>query len=99
MKEDDEMNYFNQPEYDISFIEWDPTLCFQVEEACQLLNREVIRIEDRADLAFPSTEKTGIVVGVLVMNDEVEVLVKFMSGMEQLVKTEFCGDFILAPNQ
>ena len=99
MKKEDEMKYLNQPEYEINFMEWDPALCFKTEEACQLLHFEVIRAEDSDSLPSPPYDKVGLVVGVIVMNEEVEILVKFLTGIEQLVKTEFCGDYIIVPDQ
>lgn len=97
MKKEKKMNHLKQPEYEVSFDNWDQTLFFNQEEACQLLNHEVIRIEDRQYLPIPPNAKIGIVVGVLTMNEEIEVLVKFMHGMEQLTKIEFCGDYSLVP--
>ncbi|RDE18974.1 hypothetical protein DV711_15305 [Motiliproteus coralliicola] len=78
-----------------SLGDWDPDLRFTVEEAVAVLNREVVRLEDRACLPNPPISKTGVVVGVLTMNEQIEVLVKFTEGIEQLVKTEFCGDFVM----
>ena len=98
MKEDDIMNYLTEPEYAINYIEWDPALTFSLQEAYQLLNHEVIRAVDRHELPKPSIEKTGIIVGILTMNDEIEILIKFMDGMVQLIKTELCGDFIMVPD-
>jgi hypothetical protein len=99
MKKRKKMNILSQPEYHVDYVEWDSSLSFTVEEACQLLNHEVIRLEDRAYLPIPPNDKVGIIVGVLTMNEEVEVLVKFFStGMEQLVKTELCGDYIVVPD-
>ncbi len=98
MKKEDKMHYLNRPEYQLSYIEWDPNLTFKIDEACHLLYHEVIRIEDKAYLPLPPNDKVGIVVGVITMNEEIEVLVKFMSGIEQLVKTEFCSDYIMVPD-
>ena len=93
------MNYLNRPEYKTEFNDWDATLYFRIDEACQLLNLEIVRVEDRSYLPLPPNEKVGIVVGVLTMNEEIEVLVRFVSSVEQLIKTEFCGDYIVVPNQ
>jgi hypothetical protein len=86
-------------EYELTTIgEWNPDLQFKLPEACALLNKEVIRLEDRCSLPNPPVSMLGIVCGVLTMNDEIEILVRFPSGMEQLVKTELCGDYMLVEN-
>ncbi|MBV1789021.1 hypothetical protein KQ940_13265 [Marinobacterium sp. D7] len=83
-------------EYEIETIgDWNPELRFELDEAVSLFHKEVIRIEDRAHLPKPPIEMIGIVCGVLTLNDEIEVIVRFSDGLEQLCKTEFCGDFIL----
>jgi len=89
---------FNLPEYDPDFIDWDPMLVFTKEEAFQLLNHEVLKNSDGAHIKNPPLEKIGLVVGILTMNDEVEVLVKFREGMDQLCKAELCGDYIVLPD-
>ncbi|OMH28141.1 hypothetical protein BGP75_22410 [Motiliproteus sp. MSK22-1] len=75
--------------------DWNPDLRFTIEEAVAVLNREVVRLRDRTCLPNPPIEKIGVVVGVLTMNEQIEVIVRFIDEMEQLCKTEFCGDFIL----
>lgn len=91
-------NFVLGEEYSLDMIgNWDPTLTFKLEEACSLMCRQVIKIEDRQHYPNPPTDKIGLVLGVLAVNDEIEVLVKFGSDMEQLIKAEFCGDYILVP--
>ncbi|MEH6649146.1 MAG: hypothetical protein V7707_03875 [Motiliproteus sp.] len=83
-------------EQGIDFLgDWNPDLRFTVVEAVAVINREVVRLEDRAHLPNPPISKIGVVVGLLTMNEQIEVLVKFTDGIEQLVKTEFCGDFVM----
>jgi len=90
-----DLNKILGKEFDQEFTDWDSSMFFDLSEACSLLYREVIHNEDRDQLPKPSISKSGIVVGVLTMNEEIEVLVKFSNQMEQLTKTEFCGDFTL----
>ncbi|SEB17799.1 hypothetical protein SAMN02745729_13111 [Marinobacterium iners DSM 11526] len=83
-------------DYDIeTFGDWNPELSFELNEAVSLFYKEVIRIQDRAHLPKPPIEVIGIVCGVLTLNDEIEVIIRFPNKLEQLCKTEFCGDFIL----
>lgn len=84
-------------EYDVNFFDWDTSLQFELKEACALMCREVVRSEDAHLLPKPPVMKTGNIVGVLAMNEEIEVVVRFTEGMEQLTKTEFCGDYKLVP--
>lgn len=84
-------------EYDANFFDWDTSLQFELKEACSLMCREVVRSEDAHLLPKPPVMKTGNIVGVLAMNEEIEVVVRFTEGMEQLTKTEFCGDYKLVP--
>ena len=57
--------------------------------------KEIVKIQDRAYLPKPPIDKIGIVCGILALNDEVEVIVRFPDGLDQLSKTELCGDYIL----
>lgn len=90
-----EINYLDLPEYSIDFFDWNPELRFNLKEACQLLNHEVIRSQDVDFLPSPPQEKIGIIVGVLTMNEEIEVILKFDGIIEQLIKAELCGDYIV----
>lgn len=83
-------------EYELTTIgEWNPDLRFELQEACSLLNKEVIRLKHKHYLPEPPITMLGIVCGVLTMNEEIEVLVRFPEGIEQLVKTELCGDYLM----
>lgn len=44
-------------------------------------------------LQEPQTADIGVVVGVLDMNDEVEVIVKFLSSVRQFTKSELIAQF------
>ena len=83
-------------EYDVKTIgDWDSDLVFEFNEACSLIYQEVIAISDLKYLPNPPIEHLGVIVGVIDVNDEVELLVRFPHGIENLCKTEFCGDYIL----
>lgn len=84
-------------EYDVNFFDWDKSLQFELKEACSLMCREVIRNQDVHLLPKPPIMKTGNIVGVIAMNEEIELIVRFPESMEQLTKTEFCGDYKLVP--
>ncbi len=84
-------------EYEVDFFDWDTSLQFELTEACSLMCREVVRTEDAELLPRPPITKTGNIVGVLAVNEEIEIVVRFPEGMEQLTKTEFCGDYKLVP--
>lgn len=71
----------------IEFIEMEPS-GFSIEEATGYLNHEVVRKgEDRKGKSIVETH--GIVVGLLVMNDELELVVKWSEGIQQYMKSEF----------
>lgn len=59
---------------------------FSVAEVVELLNYPVIK-SDRGTQFLP--ENIGLIVGVLVLNDEVEMVVKFVDRVTQFTKTEF----------
>lgn len=83
-------------EYELETIGvWDDELAFDLREATALIYKEIIRIQDRSYLPKPPIEKIGIICGILTLNDEIEVVVRFPEGLDQLSKTELCGDFIL----
>lgn len=83
-------------EYEIETIgHWDTELTFELNEAVTLIHKEIVKIEDRAYLPNPPAHVIGIICGVLTMNEEIEVVVNFPEGMDQLTKTELCGDYLL----
>jgi len=84
-------------EYAVNFFDWDTSLQFNLKEACSLMCREIVRNEDAELLPNPPHSKVGIIVGVLAVNDEIELVIKFSEGMDQLTKTEFCADYKLVP--
>lgn len=59
---------------------------FSIAEVVELLNYPVIK-SDRGTQFLP--ENIGLIVGVLVLNDEVEMVVKFVDRVTQFTKSEF----------
>lgn len=76
-----------------------PNEAFDLKEATSLINYEVVRISDGHLLPKPPHEKVGFIVGVIWINDEVEVLVRIEKKLAQLTKLEFLANFILVPDQ
>jgi len=69
---------------------------FELDEAVDMLYREAIRAIDAHYLPNPPFDKTGIICGVVTMNDFVEILVKYPEGILQLNKSEFfeCNEVV-----
>ncbi|MCT6700887.1 hypothetical protein [Rheinheimera sp. 4Y26] len=63
-----------------------PSTSFTVNEVVLLLNLTVIK-QDRGDKFLP--ENLGIICGVLTLNEEVEMVVKFIDRVCQFTKSEF----------
>jgi hypothetical protein len=61
---------------------------FTTKEAFELLNSHVVKKEDE-DNENLAIDKIGFVAGVLTLNDEVELMVKFPKEVIQLTKTTF----------
>ena len=61
---------------------------FTIKEAVELINCHVVKKEDET-LAKSTNDVIGFVCGVITLNDEVEVIVKFFTEMVQLNKTNF----------
>jgi len=61
---------------------------FTLKDAFDLLNSHVVKKEDENNKNLP-IEKIGFVAGVITLNDEVEVMIKFPNGLLQLTKTTF----------
>ena len=93
-----EKQYLRKAEYQHDFSEWNPFLRFTTEEAACMMNREVVKINDRAHLPNPPTEKVGVVVGLLNINEEIELIVRWIDHMDQYVKSEFCSEYKLVPD-
>lgn len=61
---------------------------FNLEEANSYLLKEVVRKgEDRNGKSVVDTN--GVVIGLLVKNDEIELVVEWGEGIEQYLKSEF----------
>ncbi len=60
---------------------------FDLDEACSLLNLTVVAINNESNP--PSITEIGIICGVLTVNDEVELVIKFLDELRQYIKSEF----------
>lgn len=61
------------------------TNTFELQEACQLLDQYVLR-----KTSMPKPEQNiGRVAGVLTVNEDIEVVVKFLNEITQFTKAEF----------
>jgi len=60
---------------------------FTTNEAFQLLNRHVIKKEHFGQA--PTIEHLGYVSGIITLNEEPEVVIKFIDELVQLTKLEF----------
>lgn len=67
---------------------------FTPQEAFELLNSHVVKKEDKNNKNLP-IEKIGFVAGVITLNDEVEVMIKFPKELLQLTKTDFAQQITL----
>jgi hypothetical protein len=68
---------------------------FMQNEAVALFNASVVRKSDVSKT--PSIEKLGYVAGVISLNEEIEVLVKFHDETLQLKKPEFKDLIVVLP--
>jgi hypothetical protein len=67
---------------------------FTPQEALELLNSHVVKKEDENNKNLP-IEKIGFVAGVITLNDEVEVMIKFPNELVQLTKINFAQQITL----
>jgi len=67
---------------------------FTQQEAFDLLNSHVVKKENENNKNLP-IEKIGFVAGVITLNDEVEVMIKFPKQLIQLTKTAFSEQMTL----
>ncbi len=98
MKKQKQKHSFNTSEYEPNFTNWDPQLVFKQSEACGLLSREIIKKSDKSFYPKPPIHKIGFIVGVLAMNEEIEIIVRFGDEIQQVIKAEFCTQYVLLPN-
>jgi len=61
---------------------------FTPQDAFELLNSHVVKKADENNKNLP-IEKIGFVAGVITLNDEVEVMIKFPKELIQLTKETF----------
>lgn len=63
---------------------------FSLDEAFRLMDSVVIRKSNNEQ--HPSLD-FGVVSGVLAVNDEIELVIKFLNGLSQFNKSEFTNQF------
>jgi hypothetical protein len=61
---------------------------FTLDDAFELLNCHVVKKGDE-EKAESTIEVIGFVAGVITLNDEIEVMIKFPKELIQLTKTDF----------
>lgn len=69
----------------------EPTDQFTLEEGFRLMDSVVIRKKD-SNKEHPSLD-FGVVSGVLGVNDEIELVIKFLNSLAQFTKSEFIEQF------
>jgi len=67
---------------------------FTSQSAFELLNSHVVKKGDENKKNLP-IDKIGFVAGVITLNDEVEVMIKFSNELIQLTKTSFAEQITL----
>jgi len=67
---------------------------FTAQEAFELLNSHVVKKKNENNKNLP-IEKIGFIAGVITLNDEVEVMIKFPKQLIQLTKTAFAEQITL----
>jgi len=60
---------------------------FTLEEAFKLINHEVIRKQENPP--SQSIEHVGVISGLLALNDEVELVIRFLDSIELFTKEAF----------
>lgn len=71
-------------------VDKDKTKEFEIDEAVSLLNMAI----HRAGIKTPKFEDIGLIVGVLCMNEEVEVIVKFHNELRQFTRSELGLNYV-----
>jgi hypothetical protein len=63
---------------------------FDIDEAVSLLNMAI----HRAGIKTPKFEDIGLIVGVLCMNEEIEVIVQFHNELRQFTRSELGLNYV-----
>lgn len=69
---------------------------YTLEEATALVHAEVVRKEHYSE--NPPLEKRGFVAGLISLNDEIELLVKFDEKLIQITKAAFEEKIVVLPD-
>ena len=75
-------------------LEMTTEIGFEQQEAFDLMDQMVRKETDPGADETNYIDNIGVVCGVLAMNDEVEVVVKYFSGLRQYTKSEFEHDLV-----
>jgi hypothetical protein len=70
---------------------------FELDEATKLINHEVVHSIDHKLLPMPPHDKVGFIVGVLWVNEEIELIIKIDKKLAQVNKEEFAEHFLIVP--
>jgi len=70
---------------------------FELDEATKLINYEVVHSKDHHFLPLPPHDKVGFIVGVLWVNEEIELIIKIDKKLAQVNKEEFTEHFLIVP--
>lgn len=62
---------------------------YTLSEAFSMMERFVVKKRSHLTQASPQAMNIGVVTGVLTINDEVEIVVKFFDQIQQYTKAEF----------
>ncbi|WP_020396605.1 hypothetical protein [Thiolinea disciformis] len=69
---------------------------FTLEEAVKLIYQHVVlRKNIEAPEQKPNLSSIGHICGVLTLNDQIEVVVKFQDAIQQFTKTEFAAQLVM----
>jgi len=71
---------------------------YTLEEAVSLMNLHVVKKEHFKKNKTPDIEKLGYIAGVVSLNDEIEVIVKFHEEMLQLTKEAVSQQIHIIPD-
>lgn len=74
-----------------------PGHSFDLEEATSLINHEIVQMEDKQLLPKPPHDKVGFIVGVLHVNEEIELVIRLDRKLAQVTKAEFEANFLVVP--
>jgi hypothetical protein len=99
MMKEIEKKYLSKPEYQNDCKVFDPLLRFDLPESACLVYRHVTKRKYQRLSPEIALESIGIVVGIIDINEEIEVIIRWTTTIEQYTKLEFCNNFILIEDE